>query len=262
MAQPGAKPESQMANLRVGEGSLWSAPRPSKQSADLHACHPGHLTSLTKVSKDKVPWAGRATNADLPFSVDRNAVFPLPALGWHRDFVGGSRKAGKRLNKFRNAFVWGNECIDALNDLYGCETLPAGLSKGSNGGVGGASPCHASIHSHILSAVLDSYPDFELPSPRAAVGQLLGRRLTYDGGDSSVEPYCEGRVSLPSGTIKPVALAGVLSSDVFASLCPEKMLAEQEVVDFRQTFESVWVCIPILYLVKIKTSEEVFSNDS
>ena len=238
-AQPGAKPERQMAESRMGEGSLWSAPRPSKQSADLHECHPGHFIANPKVSKDKVPWTGRAISADIPFSADRNAVFPLPALGWRRNFGGESRKAGKRFNKFRNAFVWGNECIDALNDLYGCETAPAFVPLGSNGEVGGVSPCHASIHSHILSAVLDSYPDFEVPSPRAAVGQLLGRRLTYDGGDSSVEPYCEGRVSLPSGTIKPVALAGVLSSDVFASLCPEKMLAEQEVVDFRQKFESV-----------------------
>ena len=126
-----------------------------------------------------------------------------------------------------------------LTICMGVKPCPLFCPMGPLVGRGAVSPCHASIHSHILSAVLDSYPNFDLPSPRAAVGQLLGRRLTYDGGDSSVEPYCEGRVSLPNGTIKPVALAGVLSSDVFANLCPEKMLAEQEVVDFRQKFESV-----------------------
>ena len=82
-------------------------------------------------------------------------------------------------------------------------------------------------------------PNGPVPTPRAAARQLLGRRLDYEGGASSVEPYREGCVSLPEGLVEPVALPTVLDPDTLATLNPDRMLADDDVIEYRKEYESV-----------------------
>ena len=181
--------------------------------------------------RGKEPWSQRLTESQCPSDA---ALFPIPPLLWKRGDAGESRTAEQRLTKYANSYVIANECIDGVNELYGCN-LDCPLSHVPSP----VNPGQASVQKNILRAVRDCYPTEPVPKPREAARQLLGSRLDYSGGASSVEGYVKGNVSLPDGKICPVPLGSVLSSETLAILKPDIMLADADVVSYRQMNEPV-----------------------
>eukprot|EP00973_Karenia_brevis_P054253 7537883-Karenia_brevis.AAC.1 len=105
-----------------------------------------------------------------------------------------------------------NECIDALNMLYG-STYP----RTDPGPSQNISPAHASIHSHILRSIAGRRPT-HVQRPRACARRVLGSLTEYSGEVSSVRPYSPDLVSLPDGSRNTVHISSVLRPETWEAV--------------------------------------------
>ena len=188
------------------------------------ATPPGHNFGIWEAQKDNLLQQGG----------DPSAVFPLPPLGWKGSLPGLSKTAKRRQVRYRRVFNMTTDCIDGLHELYGCNR--ESIVQASKRPV---LPCHDSVHTHVVDACLRCQPKDILQTPRAAARLLLGPKFEHAGTSTTVEAFDDARVSLPDEGVVPVPLASVLPSSMTATLCPDRMLADDDVVEYRQKFESV-----------------------
>ncbi|CAK0855216.1 unnamed protein product, partial [Prorocentrum cordatum] len=129
----------------------------------------------------------------------------------------GPRRAAQRLGRKAAIGRRSNDCIAALNNLYGDGSFLPG---------GRPSQAQFSALDGILRAVTDDMPPDPLPAPEAALQELLGTEaLDYASEDLSVvAPYDRGLVSWPD-TAGSVNLLDVLPD-------PDR----QEVIDGPRAF--------------------------
>ena len=166
------------------------------------------------------------------YNYDNSSVFPIPPVPLVRGELGTSVTSRRRRSKFVHVHTMINECIDGLNELYGCSRPNIVQSMSRT-----VSPCHVSVHDHIKRACLAAMPEGKVPSPQAAARLLLGRKFDYFGTSSSVEAYDPVRVSLPDEGVVPVPLSHTLAPETLATLASDRILADDDVVEFRQLHE-------------------------
>lgn len=157
-------------------------------------------------------------------------------MRWDRAPNGTSSKALKKDRAYRLVYECANDCIDGVNSLYGCngQSIESAHLRSKT-------PAHESIQKHILRCAFESEPDKHVQKPRAALHELLGQRLDYTGGATTVVPFDEGKVSLPDGLVNPVDLKTVLPADARDILKPERLLADEDVVAFRQSNDPITI---------------------
>ena len=169
-------------------------------------------------------------------------LFPLPQFP-APDILGAVRHKKARRRLQRRVDVWRdvNEAVDALNAMFGCDSVPLTAASSSDAQIP-LTPAHTSVHRHLLNRISERRPAHVL-SPRAAWSELLGSRLDYNhpGDGSHVEPYDPERVSLPPVGSKPVPLERVLNEETWDLLRPDVLLADADVVQWRRENEPVSV---------------------
>lgn len=155
--------------------------------------------------------------------------FPSPRSGGGG---GGSSKVSRRRAR-RRALVWAesNAAIDALNHLYGCSGAPGDAPLTTE-----PSAAQASAQRRVAAAVSGSLPENLLSGPEA-LRELLGSKSDYEQSDSSVVGYEADKVSLPSGLRAPVPFLEVAGSEPRSELSLSHMLADDDVVSFREKYE-------------------------
>ena len=122
-------------------------------------------------SKDA--WPQRLHMSD----ISSDSLFPIPPIGRRTSGGGVSSSAAKRVRKYDFINQVANDCISCVNELFGCDH--AHISNSVDKPV---LPSYKSIHANILEAVLDSFPESPIPTPRVASREVFGRRLDYVGG--------------------------------------------------------------------------------
>ena len=134
-------------------------------------------------------------------------IFPLPPL--RRDHAGAagrqdlSRVTRRRGEAAKHILDWGDDCIDALNDLYGHQDRPA-------------APANAGQR-HAVDYVESRVRALGKPPPEAgfregALRELLAGTGIYQTDDlSSRRPYVKESISWPSPDLQPVSLTSCLS---------------------------------------------------
>ena len=126
-------------------------------------------------------------------SFDRQkAIFPLPSIRFAGSGSGLSRRAQRCARRRILIFQEANECVDALNLLYGC------AQPVINRDITNLESAHQSIHSHILRCMSQRRPGKVLRS-RECAHRILGSLTDYSGEESTVRAYDPNLVSIPSG---------------------------------------------------------------
>jgi hypothetical protein len=174
-------------------------------------------------------WARRQLPSKRP---PGHSLFPLPVLP-RCPFGSSSRNRVNRVRAVRRMAVHScaSEAIDALNILYGVseESLQESIISSSEPTAG-----QASVHNHIVSRVLGTFPG-SVPSPTSAACELLGPNFSYGyANDCTVEPYDALRVSLPVGQSAPVPMSKYLKQHTQELVKIENILADDDVVAWRQ----------------------------
>ncbi|CAK0865335.1 unnamed protein product, partial [Prorocentrum cordatum] len=133
-------------------------------------------------------------------------IFPLPPLC--RDHAGAagrrdlSRVTRRRGEAAKHILDWGDDCIDALNDLYGHQDRPAVPAN--------AGQRHAVEHVESRVRALGKPPP-EAGFREGALRELLAGTGIYQTGDlSSRRPYVKESISWPSPDVQPVPLCACL----------------------------------------------------
>jgi len=163
-----------------------------------------------------------------PSRVPDCALFPLPSLVTDGGGNGKSRTAHRRRVARAKVFDEVNYSIECLNQLYGCN--PSTLTSVP-------SAAQQSVQSRLVG--MASQNPLPVHEPRAAARQLLGGHLSYDGSITTVETYLRDRVSLPREGLTPVTQRDVLPKRVQSLLTPSHVLADEDVVIFRQQQEPI-----------------------
>ena len=88
-------------------------------------------------------WPTRAPISEYKSS---EAIFPIPPLKHDRLQVGESVTARRRKSRREKVFCVGNECLDALNEIYGCDEPDLKTCTDRK-----VLPCHQAIHRHVIS---------------------------------------------------------------------------------------------------------------
>ncbi|CAK0893446.1 unnamed protein product, partial [Prorocentrum cordatum] len=139
-------------------------------------------------------------------SARQRDIFPLPPLCRDHVCAAGrrdlSRVTRRRGEATKHILDWGDDCIDALNDLHGHQDRPA-------------APAHAGQR-HAVEHVESRVRALGKPPPEAgfregALRELLAGAGIYQTGDlSSRRPYVKESISWPSPDAQPVPLCACL----------------------------------------------------